>query len=88
MAVACAPLSVLAATASARARVLVALLSTHPDEDKGTRADVADGVPGQAAGDERPLGGASASHWVAREVTPLVAHLHEQGMLGAFYHCC
>ena len=83
-----APSSALVATTSARACVLVALLSTHPNEDKGTRADAADGVLGQAAGDERPLGGASASHWVAREVTPLVAHLHEQGMLGAFYHCC
>jgi hypothetical protein len=25
---------------------------------------------------------------VAREATPLVARLHERGMLGAFRHCC
>ena len=43
MAAACAPSSALEL-----ARVLVALLSTRPNEDEGTRADAADGVLGEA----------------------------------------
>ena len=35
-------------SALALARILVALLSTRPNEDEGTRADAADGVLGEA----------------------------------------
>ena len=43
MAAACAPSSALAL-----ACVLIALFSTRPDEDEGTRADAADGILGEA----------------------------------------